>query len=158
VPLNPLTGEIWMVAVADPPGEAIVSALALEARATEAPPPVRLTVCVDGLALSVIVSEPVRAPAAVGVKVIAMVQLLPPATLVPQVLVSAKSPLATIDVTAKVAVLPLVMVTVCAALVEPTACELKVRLPGETAAAGTTALTTTGTALDLAVVKFVSPP
>jgi hypothetical protein len=158
VPVNPLTGEIWTVAVADPPGEAIVNVPGVETRATEAPPPVKLTVCVDVLALSVTVSEPVRVPAAVGVNVIAIVQLLPPATLVPQVLVSAKSPPVAIVLTARAVVLPFDKVTLCGALVEPTGWDVKVMLPGETAATGTAPLTTTGTALDVAVLKLLSPP
>ena len=58
------------------------------------PVPVRLTVCVAGLALSVMVTAPVRVPAAVGLKVTLRVQLAPAATLEPQVLVWEKSPLA----------------------------------------------------------------
>ena len=59
-----------------------------------APVPVRLTVWVVGLTLSVIVKVPVRDPAAVGVNVTLMVQLALAATLEPQVLVWEKSPLA----------------------------------------------------------------
>ena len=51
-----------------------------------APVPVKLTVCVPGLALSVMVSVPVRVPAAEGVKVTLMVQLEPALTLEPQLL------------------------------------------------------------------------
>jgi hypothetical protein len=57
------------------------------------PVPVRLTVCVAGLALSVIVKVAVSEPTTVGVKVTPRVQLSPAATLGPQLLVSAKSPL-----------------------------------------------------------------
>ena len=57
------------------------------------PVPVRLTVCVAGLALSVMVKEPLREPLAVGVKVTLSVQLALAARLVPQVLVWEKSPL-----------------------------------------------------------------
>jgi len=57
------------------------------------PVPVRLTVCVAGLALSVMVKEPLREPVAVGVKVTLRVQLVLAATLEPQVLVWEKSPL-----------------------------------------------------------------
>src|SRR5256712_666884 len=59
------------------------------------PVPVRLTMCGLPAALSVMVIAPVRVPVAVGVKVTLMVQLAPAATEVPQVLVCAKSPLAT---------------------------------------------------------------
>jgi len=61
-----------------------------------APVPVRLTVCGLLLALSVMVTVPVRDPAAVGVKVTVNVQLAPAATLEVQVFVEAgiaKSPL-----------------------------------------------------------------
>jgi hypothetical protein len=57
------------------------------------PVPVRLTVWVAGLALSVIVKVAVSEPTTVGVKVTLRVQLAPSATLAPQALVSAKSPL-----------------------------------------------------------------
>ena len=56
------------------------------------PVPVRLTVWVAGLALSVMVTAPVLVPAAVGLKVTLRVQLAPAATLEPQVLVWEKSP------------------------------------------------------------------
>ena len=51
------------------------------------PVPVRLMVCVAGLALSVMVKEPLREPLAVGVKVTLRVQLAPAATVAPQLLV-----------------------------------------------------------------------
>jgi hypothetical protein len=57
------------------------------------PVPVRLTVCVAGLALSVMVTAPVLVPAAVGLKVTLRVQLAPTATLEPQMLVWEKLPL-----------------------------------------------------------------
>ena len=57
------------------------------------PVPVRLTVCVAGLALSVMVKEPFLEPLAVGVKVTLKVQLALAARLEPQVLVWEKSPL-----------------------------------------------------------------
>ena len=58
------------------------------------PVPVRLTVCVAGLALSVMVNEPLLEPLAVGVKATPKVQLALAARLEPQVLVWEKSPLA----------------------------------------------------------------
>ncbi len=57
------------------------------------PVPVRLMVWVVGLALSVMVTAPVRVPTAVGLKVTLKVQLPPTTTLEPQVLVWEKSPL-----------------------------------------------------------------
>jgi hypothetical protein len=56
------------------------------------PVPVRLTVCVAGLALSVMVTTPVLVPAAVGLKITLRVQFALAATLEPQVLVWEKSP------------------------------------------------------------------
>jgi hypothetical protein len=67
------------------------------------PVPVRLTVWVPGLALSVMVTPPVRVPAAVGLKVTLSVQLAPAARLEPQVLVWEKSPLAVMLVMLRVA-------------------------------------------------------
>ena len=65
--------------------------------------PVRLTVWVAGLALSVIVTAPVRVPAAVGLKVTRSVQLALTATLDLQVFVWEKSPLAVMLVMLRVA-------------------------------------------------------
>ena len=58
------------------------------------PEPVSETNCGLLEAVSVMVSVPVREPLAVGVNVTLMVQLEFPATLAPQLLVCAKSPLA----------------------------------------------------------------
>ena len=55
--------------------------------------PVRLTLWVAGLALSVMVNAPVLVPLAVGLKVTLSVQLALAARLDPQVLVWEKSPL-----------------------------------------------------------------
>lgn len=60
------------------------------------PMPARDTTCGLSAALSVKVMLPFRAPVAVGVKTIVMVQLAEPARALPQLLVWAKSPLATI--------------------------------------------------------------
>ena len=60
----------------------------------ETPVPVRLMVCVAGLALSVMVTAPVLVPVVVGLKVTLRVQLARAATLEPQVLVWEKLPLA----------------------------------------------------------------
>ena len=84
------------------------------------------------MALSVIVTEADRVPGAVGEKVTLMVQLLPAATGLPQVLVWAKSPefvpVTVTAVTFNVAFPVLFTVTVWAALVVPTPCALKPRL------------------------------
>jgi hypothetical protein len=93
-----------------------------ETPATEAvatPVPVKLTVCELPLALSVIVKVPVRVPAAVGVKVTLIVQLAPALTLLPQVLVWEKSPLAVMLEMVSVALPVLVRVTICAVLLVP---------------------------------------
>ena len=86
--------------------------------------------------MSVMVTEPKRLPAAVGVKVTLMMQLAPAATLAPQVLVWAKSPLAATFVMFKMALPVLVRVTVWGVLVLPTACPVKVRLLGASMTTG----------------------
>src|ERR1035437_3940002 len=96
--------------------------------------PVRLIVCGLSLALSVIVTLPVRVPSAVGVKVTEMLQLPPAGTDVPQLLVSAKSPpfapVTLMDVMVKVALPVLVNLETCGVLVVPTAWLPKLRLGG----------------------------
>ena len=85
-----------------------------------APVPVRGRMCGLPVALSVMVTEPVRVPVAVGAQVTPMVQLPPAATELPQLLLSPKSPLAPTLLIVK-AVLPvLVRVEVRAVLVVPT--------------------------------------
>src|SRR5437016_2908473 len=81
------------------------------------PVPLSDTVCGLPVALSAIVTAPVRVPVAVGVNVTPMVQLAPAASDAPQVLVSAKSPLAAILVMLRAALPVLVRVTVCETLV-----------------------------------------
>ena len=105
------------------------------------PVPVKYTVCGLPLALSVMVSDALRDPGAVGVNATLIEQLTPAATLLPQVFVSEKSP-------GFVPVRPmlemfreefprLVRVTPCAALVEPIYCGVeKARLGGERATKG----------------------
>jgi hypothetical protein len=85
--------------------------------------PVPLSVIFCGLvfALSVIVTIPVRDPAAVGVNVIEIVQLPRAATELPQVLVWAKSPVMVMLPTLKTTDELLLTVTDFAALVIPTA-------------------------------------
>lgn len=86
--------------------------------------------------MSVIVRVPVRVPLAVGVKVTLIVQLPLTANEAPQLLVWAKSPLVAMLVMVSAAVPLLVSVTVCAAEVVPTFWPAKVRLAGESPAAG----------------------
>jgi len=78
---------VTVAEVDDPDGGAMVKS---------SPVPVRFTVCGLPAALSAIVIVPVQVPPAEGVKVTVTVQFAPAATLAPQVLVWAKSPLATI--------------------------------------------------------------
>lgn len=98
------------------------------------PVPVRLTACGLPLALSVMVSEALREPAAEGVNVTIMVQLPPAPTPLPQLFVWAKSPAfaplsAILDIFREV--LPVfVRVTLCAALVVPVLSWVNVRLLG----------------------------
>ena len=104
------------------------------------PLPERLTVCGLPLALSVMLSEAVRLPLAEGVNVTLIVQLVPAATLAPQLLVCAKS-LALVPASArlvmlKVALPVLLRVTVCAVLVVLTAWLPKARLVGERPSTG----------------------
>ena len=82
--------------------------------------PVRLMVCGDPAALSAMLTAPVRVPVAVGVNVTLMVQEAPAATELPQVSVSAKSPLAEMLVTLNVPLPVLLSVTDWAELVVPT--------------------------------------
>jgi hypothetical protein len=65
-------------------------------------------------------SVPVLVPAAVGLKVTAMVQLAPALTLLPQVLVWEKSPLAVMLEMVSETLPVLVSATVCALLLFPT--------------------------------------
>src|SRR5437660_2191944 len=100
------------------------------------PAPVRLTVCGLPEVLSVARRLPVRVPDAVGENVTLMAQFPPTATELPQLSVSAKSPLVEIVVIAKAAEPVFVSVTVCAALVVPTVWLAKVSEVGERLAIG----------------------
>jgi hypothetical protein len=86
--------------------------------------------------LLVTVTEPVRAPAAVGLNVTLIVQLAPTARLVPHVFVCAKSPVAAIELIVAALVPPFVIVVVWAAVVEPTTVAAKPRLAGLAESAG----------------------
>ena len=77
-----------------------------------APVPVRLTVWVAGLALSVIVTAPVLVPVAVGLKLTLRVQEALSARLERQVLVCEKSPLTVMLVMVRVALPAFSSVTV----------------------------------------------
>jgi hypothetical protein len=92
------------------------------------PVPAKVTVFGPSGTLSEILRLPLRVPAAVGVKTTLTVQFFPAATLVPQLLVCVKSPLAAILEIFSVALPLLVRITVCAALVVPTGCLPNVRV------------------------------
>jgi hypothetical protein len=108
------------------------------------PDPLSAAVCVEPetlLELSVIVSVALRLPGAVGVNVTETVQFAPAAKLLPQALVSAKSP-GLVPVIATPAIVSdpvpeLVKVTVCALAVTPTFVLLNGTTAGESPAAGT---------------------
>jgi hypothetical protein len=100
-------------------------------RGAATPVPVNETICGLPLALSVTEMEPVRDPAAVGVKVTEIVQVPAAATEVPQVFAWLKSPLGAMLLIVKGAVPVLVSVTVWAALVVVMTWLAKIRLVGE---------------------------
>jgi hypothetical protein len=116
--------------------------------------PLRLTDCGEPVALSVTLSLPPRAPAAVGAKVTAIMQLAPMATEEPQVLAWAKSPVAAIWVTFNAAVPLLVNVTCWAALLLPTTWLAKESDAGLNATLGTA---TSGEACELAPKPELPP-
>jgi len=103
------------------------------------PVPVKLTVWVLPVApllLSVMVSVPVRVPAALGVKVTLMVQEPPAVTLLPQLLASEKSPLMATLATESAKPPLLDRVTTCGLLVEFTVRAANASALGETPATG----------------------
>src|SRR6266478_3608718 len=99
-----------------------VSVLVDTAMTGAVPVPVSETVCGLFEALSVIVSAPVREPLAVGVKITLTVQLELAATLVPQLLLCAKSPLACMALMEIKVVPEFDSVTGCETLAIPTCC------------------------------------
>src|ERR1039457_7273507 len=105
------------------------------------PVPERVMVCGDPAALSVMVTDALRPPAAVGVNVTEKLQFAPAATLLPQVLVYAKSPgLAPVTamlVIDRVPVPVLLRVTDWVALVVPTFWLANVKLPEVSDTTGT---------------------
>jgi hypothetical protein len=96
--------------------------------------------CGEPLALSVMVTAAVSAPVAAGVKWPWMVQLAPPATLVPQLFANtneeASAPVTAMLVMAKGPVPVLVSVTDCDALVTPTGSPAKDKLLADRDTAG----------------------
>ncbi len=115
----------------------------LTATGAGVPVPVRLTVCEPPVALSLMLSVPVRVPVAVGLNVTLIVQLLgavglPAGRLEPQLLLCAKSPVALMPLMFKTPAPVLLRVTVCAVLVVPTFWEVNVKLLPERLATGVT--------------------
>ena len=107
--------------VADFPGATVADVEEPDAAASVKswPVPLRATLCGLSEALSEMLRVPVLVPPATGLKVTEMVQLAPALTVVPQVLVWEKSPLAvTLEMVSEA--LPVsVRVTLCAALLVP---------------------------------------
>jgi hypothetical protein len=134
VPLGVLTG--WL------PKQRLVGE---RLTAVAVPVPERLTVWGLPAVLSVILTDAVRLPLAVGSKVTLIVQLAPTASELPQLLVWAKSPaLAPVIVTLeifRVEAPVLLRVAVPVPLVVPTGWFPKERLPGETLPVGAAAAT-----------------
>jgi hypothetical protein len=114
-----------------------------------APSPVNVTVWGLFQALSVMFRLPVRVPFAVGVKVTLIVQLEPVPTLLPQVFVREKSPLATMLDMDSGAFPVLVSVTACGSLVDPTNRRENVREDGDKPTAGPVPVPVTPTACGL---------
>jgi hypothetical protein len=106
------------------------------AKLKSSPVPVSETVCGLSAALSVRVIAPVRLPVAVGLNVTLIVQLAFTARLAPQLFVWAKSPLAEMFEMLSGSAPELVRVTVCALLVVPVSCPVKVNEVVEKLAAG----------------------
>jgi hypothetical protein len=102
-----------------------------------APTPESAIVCGLPAALSVMVIDPNKLPEALGVKVTLIVQELPAATLVPQLLICAKFPdCVTLEITS--GALPILdKVTGCAALVLPIAWLVNVSVLVESVTTGT---------------------
>ena len=97
------------------------------------PVPVRFTLWGFPVALSAIVTWPVRVPAADGVKTTVNVHVVPAASEAPHVFDwTGNSPTEVIPVMLMGEPVPLVSVTVFAALVVPSACFAKVSEAGET--------------------------
>jgi len=114
--------------------------LGLSDTAGASPVPLAVTVWGDPVALSVTATVALRAPVAVGLNVTEIVQVAPAATLVPQLVVSGKSPLLPdmeILLIVSGAVPVLFRVTVWALLAEPTLVLGKLRVAGVSFAAAT---------------------
>jgi len=126
--LNPPSPATLKVYVADCPGATAAEVEEPEAAASVKSWPVPLSATLCGLPgpSSEMLRVPVRVPPAAGLKVTEMVQLAPALTVLPQVLVWEKSPLAVMLERVSEALPVLVSATVCAPLLVPTNCPEKV--------------------------------
>ena len=109
--------------------------------AAAAPVPVRVTACGEPVALSAIDNEAINAPTAVGLNSTETVQLAAAAKEVVQVFAEMRKEVAFVpvrvsDVSVNAAVPEFFTVTTCAAVVDPTVVEAKVRLVGVSVTAG----------------------
>lgn len=140
--LNPPMGATFKVYVAEDPAETVAE-LGEAATEKSEPVPVRVTVCGLPAASCVTVYVPLRAPPAVGAKVMLMVQLAPASRLLPQLCVWAKSP-ETVKLLIVMGAPPLLeSVSVWGALVEPTIWGAKPRLVVERLSEGLSGTRTT---------------
>jgi hypothetical protein len=111
-------------------GKVNVVGVAVTVTVAAAPVPVRPTDWGEFVAWSVIEIEPVRVPVVVGVNATVSVQLPPDASVLEQLLVCAKSPVAA-PIESGVATAPLFFTVTCwLELVVPTVCEGNVKLDG----------------------------
>jgi len=141
-----LTVTTWAAVVDPTVVEAKVRLVgdSVTAGAAAAPVPVRAAVCGEPVALSAIERLAVRVPVAAGLNSTETVQVAAAASVVPHVVADLRKELASVpvmvsDVSVRVAVPEFLTVTTCAAVVEPTVVEAKVRLVGDNVTAGAAA-------------------
>ncbi len=122
VPDNPPRPPVLKLKIAGWPGATVTEVVEPEdvVKVKSSPVPVRAAVCGLSAILSEMLRLPVRVPPAVGLKVTEIVQLAPAFTVVPQVLVWEKSPLAEILEMVSERCPCWSAVTVCAMLLTPT--------------------------------------
>jgi hypothetical protein len=126
-------------------GKAIdVGVKVIAGAATAAPVPVKLTVCGEPVALSAIDRDAVRVPAAAGLNSTETVQVAAAASEVVQVFAEIRKevglvPVRVSEVRVRAAVPEFFTVTTCAAVVDPTVVEAKVRVVGVSVTAGAAA-------------------
>lgn len=124
------------------------------------PVPARTDVCGLPVALSLTLRVAARAPAAVGLNVTLIVQLLPEERLDPQLVVFEKSPVFVpeieIDICLKLELPELLRVIDCEALLVPTTWSANVRLDGDRFATGPVPLPVSDTACGLSVASSIT--